>query len=187
MTKRYGWKFLRIGGALEDGITVYAGMIMQATNEGEIAVDQHGIRYSVKALDAMSDAPGDWVVRVEDVGTEYEEYDGREIATNALLALCTPFDARPILNAFLRWCIEQVRAAVEELNADRLTASEIEHNWLNSNSPVVAWDAWDTATDIAVGAAWIAGDAGWNAARNSQYEQLEQMLLTATAIEEGGK
>lgn len=153
-----GWKFLRPGGTLsndQEGKTVHAGDILRPREAGPVILYRRGIHYCPLALDALDYAQSTYVVYVMDVGRDRVE-DGDLVVTDALRALCDPFDAASILYEFAR---ENAGRMLTHAYSPRLLT--VKRRWLSGQATDEDLAA---AKDEARGTAKAAWDAAWDLA-----------------------
>lgn len=157
--------------------------------EGEPWLCDRGLHASVKALDALSYAPGPIVWRVRLGGTILTGDD--KLCATERTYLSGGIDASETLRLFARKCALDVahlwdapQVVIDYLNTgdESIRAAAKEAVWAGGAARDAAWDAaWGAARD----AAWIAARAAaraaawaaaWDAARDVQNSRLESML-----------
>ena len=164
---------------------------------------ERGLHASVRAIDALKYAQGNWVSRVTLGGIIVPHGGDKDCAqerTHLVFA-----DATMVLHEFACWCAERAlkaeRKAGREPHPDSWAAIEVKRQWMKGEATdeqltaarAAAMDAWSAAGAAwsaawaaryaamdAWYAAWAAGlaamDAAWSAAEDAQNRKLEQML-----------
>jgi hypothetical protein len=148
----------------EDGRKIVVGE--RLTVPGPLVLCQHGLHGSIRCLDALGYAPGQWLHRTRHAGEIL--VDGDKLCSTARTVLAR-VDFTAQLRLFARQC-----------------AADVLHLW---EAPQVVRDYLATGDETlrpaARAAAWAAGDAAWAAARaaaraaawEEQNRTLEQMAM----------
>jgi len=176
-TKRWiGWHFMPENGRTAHGHNklVKVGQTLRIT--GELCLDKHGLHASKRAIDALDNAPGSIICRVELIGERLDAKDKSCALQRKVLAMA---DATETLHRFACWCAEQAlkaeRKAGREPAKESWEAIKIKIKWLDGK-------ATDDQLAAARSAAWSAArSAAWSAAesaaRSAQNKKLESMLV----------
>jgi len=179
MTDRWlGWHFLR-----EDGRTAYGwrkprpGRMMHC--KGPLELCANGLHASVRAIDALSYAPGPIIQRVELVGRRLDEQDKSCARSRRCLWLA---DATRVLHEFANWCAEGAldteRLAGREPDRRSVEVLAVKRRWLDGQATdeelsYVRGAAWDAVQELRVAtreAVWVAAqDAAWAATREAVW------------------
>ena len=163
-----GWHFLAEDQRLLYGSKeiVEAGQTYTASEP--LVMCQNGMHASIRALDALSYAPGPIVCRVRLGGEIIHDTDKSVARSRRVLWLA---DATTILHEFAlsvatgALCLQEARG--EFTDPRSWAALEVKARWLRGEATTQALDAawgaaWAAARDAAWGAAWA---AAWDAAR----------------------
>ena len=175
---------------------------------GDLVICSSGFHASVRAVDALANAPGPIIQRVEcfGLGDSCGHTDKLVCRERKCLWIA---DATDTLRAFARWCALSV---IEKWDAPPIVRQYLEtgDESILAAARAAAWDAaraaaWDAASaaardaasDAASDAAWAAAwdaasdapwaaawDAAWDAARDAQNTKLEEMLMALAPKEE---
>jgi len=157
---------------------------------------RHGLHAGIRAIDALTYAPGPVVCRVE-LGGEILEDEDKCCATERTCVWLA--DASEVLHRFACWCAERVlmreRQAGREPDPRSWAAVQAKRDWLEGGmtreeletAKSTAWEVdlgtdWSTAQCAAWSDAWsatrnVAWSAAWSTARSAQNEELTRVLL----------
>ena len=205
------WHFLSIG---HDGQPILRdGRALPQNGEwlehdGPTVLCESGLHASLRAIDALSYAPGTYVTRVECE----EVVEGSDKIVCRRRRVLAGADLSEVLSAFARWCAlscldnwpdppqvvldwlmtgdEQYRSAAE--SAARSAAWSAAESAARSAAWSAAWSAaesaaWSAAESAARSAAWSAAwsaarSAAWSAASSAANEELERLLSEALGL-----
>ena len=183
------WHFLPEDGRLRYGPRTKVAIGETLSADGPIMICNNGMHASVRAIDALTYAPGPVICRVEVWGElASQEY---KIAGRHRLCLAKA-DATNVLHEFACLCAERaLRTAKVE---DRIYWETIEtkRKWLRGEATddqlsaarsAARSAAWSAAESAAESAAW---SAAWLAAESAQNEDLERLLLELLATTSHG-
>ena len=139
---------------------------------GGLVICSSGFHASVRAIDALANAPGPIIQRVEcfGLGDSCGHTDKLVCRERKCLWIA---DATDTLRAFARWCALSV---IEKWDAPPIVRQYLETGDESIRDAAMA-AAWDAARD----AAW---DAARDASRAAQNTKLEEMLMALAPKEE---
>lgn len=101
------------------------------TVEGTLEVCGNGLHGSLRALDALSNAPGSIVCRVEHAGKILHGDDQLCSSERTCLWMA---DASRTLHEFAIWCAEQALASIEHPDPRSLNALAVKRRWLDGDA-----------------------------------------------------
>lgn len=165
-----GWHFA--GQTLRDGRPLpKAGERLEHT--GPLVPCESGLHFSVRAIDALTYAPGAMVALVE-APDDAIAHNGDKHVASWRVAVSGYADATRVLHEFACWCathaLDREYAAGRKVDPRSRSAVAVKLAWLDGkatdNELAAAWDAaWDAARA-----------AAWDAAGDAQSVELERRL-----------
>ena len=182
-----GWHFLPADRKLRWGTREYVIPGKAYTATGDIKICNNGMHASETIWDALHNAPGPVLCRVNVTG-ELQHHDDKFVGRSRHVLWM--IDAEKLLHEFACRCAEDGLRAAKVDNKECWAAIYAKRKWLrgeiSDQELAAAWDtaraaARYTARDVAWAAAWAAArDAAWDAARGAerawQSTELERMV-----------
>jgi len=171
MSRILAWHFLPSDGNLRYGKwrnpLVRPGVVY--VHRGPVELCKRGLHASVRAIDALTYAPGPVVCRVECWDRVQHDADKLVCGRRKVLWIA---DATRVLHEFALWCAEQARMLVpwDSVWGDRGSAWATACNSARN----AAWASAKTAAWAGRSATW---DITWNNACNAQDAELDRLLL----------